>query len=146
MSKEAITDAIREYMYKKFNEPPESEEKKKIRQVDKRKLNNNKEQAERYPKTRRLDCKKYGASNWSKQHECPARGKKCIKCGKLVHYAKCCRSLRKINHLEEADSADQDDWIPDKIHSTQQKIDSTGAKSKNGKLFYTGHYWLVSDQ
>ena len=83
MSIEAITDAIHEYMYEKLNESPETEEEKKIRHVDKRKLAKNKEQTERYPKTRRLDCNKCGASNWSKQHECPARGKKCAKCGKL---------------------------------------------------------------
>ena len=76
MSIEAITDAIHEYMYEKLNESPKTEEEKKIRHVDKRKLTKNKEQTERSPKTRRLDCNKCGAPNWSKQHECPARGKK----------------------------------------------------------------------
>ena len=139
MSIEAITDAIHEYMYEKLNESPETEEEKKIRHVDKRKLAKNKEQTERYPKTRRLDCNKCGAPNWSKQHECPARGKKCAKCGKLGHYAKCCRSMRKINHIadEEAESADEDDWIPDKIHLIQQKINSVGTTNKNGNPFYT---------
>ena len=139
MSIEAITDAIHEYMYEKLNESPETEEEKKIRHVDKRKLAKNKEQTERYPKTRRLDCNKCGAPNWSKQHECPARGKKCAKCGKLGHYAKCCRSMRKINHIadEEAESADEDDWIPDKIHLIQQKINSVGTANKNGNPFYT---------
>ena len=141
MSIEAITDAIHEYMYEKLNESPETEEEKKIRHVDKRKLTQNEEQTERYPKTRRLDCKKCGAPNWSKQLECPARGKKCAKCCILGHYAKCCRSIRKINHIadEEAEreSADEDDWIPDKIHSIQQKINSVGATNKNGTPFYT---------
>ena len=138
MSIEAITDAIHEYMYEKLNESPETEEEKKIRHVDKRKLAK-KKQTERYPKTRRLDCNKCGAPNWSKQHECPARGKKCAKCGKLGHYAKCCRSMRKINHIadEEAESADEDDWIPDKIHLIQQKINSVGTTNKNGNPFYT---------
>ena len=88
--------------------------RKKIRHVDKRKLMKNKEQAQRYSKLRQLDCNKCGAPNWSKQHECPARGKKCNKCGKLGHYAKCCRSTSKINHIsvEEADSADEVHWIP----------------------------------
>ena len=55
------------------------------------------------------------------------------------HYAKCCRSTRKINHIgdEEADSADEDDWIPDKIHSIQENINSMRAKSKNGIPFCT---------
>ena len=139
MSIEAITDAIHEYMYEKLNESPGREEEKKIRYVDKRKLTKNKEQTARYPKTKRLDCNKCSAPNLSKQHECPARGKKCAKSGKLGHYAKCCRSLRKINHIadEEAESADEDDWTFDKIHSIQQKINSIEAKSKNGFPIYT---------
>ena len=139
MSIEAITDAIHEYMHEKLNESPETEEEKKIRHVDKRKLTKNKEQTERHPKTRRLDCNKCRAPNWSKQHESPTRGKKCAKCGKLSHNAKCCRSMRKINHIadEEEESADKDDWIPDKIHSIQQKINSVGATKKNGTPFHT---------
>ena len=138
MSIEAITDAIHEYMYEKLNKSPETEEEKKIRHVDKKKLTRNKEQTERYPKTRRLDSNKCGAPNWSKQPECAARGKKCAKCGKLGHYAKCCRSMRKINHIadEEAVSADEDDWTPNKIHSIQQKINSMGATNKNGIPFF----------
>ena len=138
MSIEAITDAIHEYMYEKLNKSPETEEKKKIRHVDKKKLTRNKEQTERYPKLRRLDSNKCGAPNWSKQPECAARGKKCAKCGKLGHYAKCCRSMRKINHIadEEAVSADEDDWTPNKIHSIQQKINSMGATNKNGIPFF----------
>ena len=139
MSIEAITDAIHEYMYEKPNESPETEEENKIRHVDKRKLMKNKEQTERYPQTRRKDCNKCGAPNWSKHHESPARGKKSVKCSKLGHYAKCCRSIRKINYIadEDAESADEDDWTLDKIHSIQQKINSMGAKYKNGIPFYT---------
>ena len=55
MSVEAVTNTIHECMYEKLNESPETEEKKKTRHVDK-KLTNSKEQTERYPKTRRLDC------------------------------------------------------------------------------------------
>ena len=73
MSIEAITDAIHEYLYEKLNESPETEEEKKIRHVDKRKLKNSKEQTERSSKTRRMDCNKCGAPNSSKQYECPAR-------------------------------------------------------------------------
>ena len=112
MSVEAITEAIHEYMYEKLNESPETDEDKKIRHVEKRKLKYGKEHTERNPKTaRRLDCNRCGAPNWSKQHECPAKGKKCAKCGKLGHYAKYCWSGRKINHIadEEAYSADEDE-------------------------------------
>ena len=117
-------------MYEKLNESPETEEEK-IRHVDKRKLKNKKEPTERYLKARRMDCNKCGAPNSSiQQHECPAREKKCIECGKLGHYAKCCRSARKINHIadKEACSADEDDWVPERIHSIQQKIHSMEQK------------------
>ena len=138
MSIKAITEAIHEYMYEKLNESLETEGEKKIRHVEKMKLVKNKEQTERHPKTRRLDCNKCEAPNWSKYYECPTRGKKCIKCGKLGHYAKCYRSTRKINHIadEEADSADEDDWRPDEILSIRKKKNSMGAKSKKGISFY----------
>ena len=97
-------------MYEKLYESPETEEETKIRHVYKRKSKNSEEQTERYSKTRRLDCNNCGAPNWSKQHECPATGKKYMKCGKLGHYAKFRRSARKMNHVsdEQAYSADED--------------------------------------
>ena len=45
-----------------------------------------------------MDCIKYGAPNKSKQYDCPASGKKWAKCGKSGHFAKCCRTGRRINH------------------------------------------------
>ena len=42
MSIEAVTDAIHEYMYETLNESTETEEEKKFRHVDKRKLKNTK--------------------------------------------------------------------------------------------------------
>ena len=44
----------------------------------------------------------------------------------------------KINHIaeEEADSADEYDWTPDRIHSIQQKIHSLVTNNKNGPPFY----------
>ena len=50
-------------MYEKLNESSETEEKKRIRHVDKTKVTKNKEQTERYPKTRRLVCNKCSAPN-----------------------------------------------------------------------------------
>ena len=107
--------------------------------MDKRKLKNSIEQTDRYSKTRRMDCNKCGAPNWCKQRECPARGKICIKGGKVGDYDKCCRTTRKLNHIadEETYSTDEDDWIPDRIHSIQQKIQSMGTKCKTGPPFYT---------
>ena len=105
----------------------------------KRNFKYTKEQTERYRKTMRLDCNRCGAPDWFKQHDCFAKGRKCIKCGKMRHHAKYCRSTRKINHIadEETYSADEDDWTPDRIQSIQQKIKSMEKKSKNGPQFYT---------
>ena len=85
-----------------------------------------------------MDCNKCGAPNWSKHYECPARGKKCTN-GEMRHYAKCCRSARKINHIadEETYSADEADWVQDRLHSIQQKIHPMGTKSKNRLSLYT---------
>ena len=38
---------------------------------------------------------------------------------------------------EEAYSAEDDDWTPDRIHSIQQKIHSLGTNGKNGPPFNT---------
>ena len=74
MSVEAITDAIHEYMYEKVNETSETDRRVKESPIrGQNKIKNSKQQTERYPKTRRLDCNKCRAPNWSKQHECPAR-------------------------------------------------------------------------
>ena len=84
-----------------------------------------------------MDCNRCGAPNWSKQHDCPARGKKCAKSGKPGHYAKFCRSMKKSNHIaeEKADSADEDDWTPDRIQLLQQKFHSLASNNKNGLPF-----------
>ena len=121
------------------------QKKKKIRHVHKRKSKNSKEQTEQYSKTRRLVCNKCGARNWPKQHECPAKGKKCIKCGKLGHYAKCCRSARKINHTadEEVYSAEEDqiDYIQFNKRYTEWK-----QKARTDHQSWPKHYWLTADQ
>ena len=139
MSVEAITDGIHEYMYEKVNDSPETEEEKKIRYVNKRKTNITKEQPERQVKFKKIDCNRCGAPNWSCQHECPARGKKCAKSGKIGHFAKCCPSNRKVNHLMEGEtsSAGEDDWTPNTIHSVKQKIHSTRSTNINGPEFFT---------
>ena len=94
---EAITEAIHEYMHEKLNDSPETEEKKKIRHVEKRKTKLTREQADRNTKCRRIDCNRYGAPNWSKQHESPAKGNNCVKCSNGGHNSKCCRCSRKKN-------------------------------------------------
>ena len=71
-----------------------------------------------------MDCNRCGAPNWSKQHECPARGKKCSNCGKPGHNAKCCRSMKKINHIaeEETKIADEDDSTANTLDTTENPI------------------------
>ena len=98
MSVEAITEALHEHMYEKLNDSPETEENK-IRYLNKRKAKSYKEQTDKPTKIKKMDCNRCGALNWSRQHECPASGKKCAKCEKIGHYAKCCRTnkLKKIN-------------------------------------------------
>ena len=126
-------------MYEKLNDSPETEEEKKIRYVNKRKTKITKEQPERPAKLKKIDCNRCGAPNWSRQHECPARGKKCAKCGKIGRFAKCCRAKRKVNHLMEGktSSAGEDDWTPNTIHSVKQKIHSTRSTNNNGPEFFT---------
>ena len=68
------------------------------------------------------------------------RGKKCAKCGKPGHFAKCCRSSKKINHIaeeKETYSAYEDVWTPDRIHLIQPEIHSLATNNKNGSPFYT---------
>ena len=86
-----------------------------------------------------MDCNRCGAPNWSRQHECPARGKKCTKCEKIGHYAKCCRSNKKINRIQEhgTSSAEEDDWSPNTIHCINQKIHSTRQLNKDVSDFFT---------
>ena len=135
-------------MYEKLNDSPETHEEKKIRHVEKRKLKLTKKQADKNTKFRRMDCNRCGAQNWSKQHECPARGKKRAKCVKPGNYAKCCRSMKKINHIaeEETNSADEDDWTPNRIHSIQPKVHTLTTNTKNGLRSTRRRYWLITDQ
>ena len=139
MSVEAITDALHEHMYEKLNDSPETEEEKKIRYLNKRKAKSFKEQTDKPIKFKKMDCNKCGAPNWSRQHECPARGKKCAKCEKIGHYAKCCRTNKKINRIQEQEtsSAEEDDWSPNTIHCINQKIHSTRQMNKDGPDFFT---------
>ena len=135
---EAITDAIHEHMYKKLNDSPETEEKK-IRYLRKRKTRPTKEQPDKPTSFKKVDCNRCRTPNWSRQHECHARGNKCAKCGKMGHFAKCCRASKEVNHImeEETSSAGEDDWTPNKIYSVKQKIHSTRSINNNGPEFFT---------
>ena len=136
---EAITEALHEYMYEKLNDSPETEEEKNIRYLKKRKTKNTEDLSEKPTKFKKVDCTRRGAPNWSRQHECPARGKKSAKCQKIGHYAKYCRTNKKVNHIQddEASSAEEDDWYPNTIHSVNQKVHSTRQIKKNGPEFFT---------
>ena len=74
MSIEAKTEALHEYMYEKLNDLPETEEEKKIRHLNKRKTKGTEELSEKLTKFKKLDCNRCGAPNWTRQHECPAKG------------------------------------------------------------------------
>ena len=139
MSVEAITDAIIGYTYDKINDSSETDEEKKIRYLNKRKIKLMKVQLEKPIKFKKVDCNRCGAPNWSRQHECPARGKKCAKCGKIGLFAKCWRTSKKVNHImeEETKIANEDDWTPNTILSVNQKIHSTRSVNSNGPDFFT---------
>ena len=95
-------------------------------------------------KFRKVDCIRCGAPNWNKSHDCPAKSKKCLICGKIGHYARLCRSKqnsdRRIKHIQqdsEATSAEDDNWTPNKIHSINKTVHSTKQMSKDGHPFFT---------
>ena len=140
---EAITDTIHEYMYEKMNESKDSEEETKIKHVDSKRTYQ-KPEKERRNKFRKVDCIRCGAPNWNKSHDCPAKTKKCLNCGKIGHYARLCRSKqntdRRIKHIQqdsEATSAEEDNWTPNKIHSINNTVHSTRQLSKDGQPFFT---------
>ena len=78
MSTEAITEALHEYMYEKLDNSTETEEKKKIRNLKRRKTKSTKTKdlSEKPTKFKNVDCNRCGATNWSRQNKGPARGKK----------------------------------------------------------------------
>ena len=139
MSIEAITEALHEYMYGKLNDSPETEEEKKIRYLNKKKTKGTKELSEKTTKFKKLGCNRSGAPNWTRQHECPAKGKKSAKSEKIGHYPKYCKTNKRKNHIQddEARSAEDDDWSPNTIHSVNQKVHSTRQIKKNGTEFFT---------
>ena len=134
----AITEALHEYMYEKINDSPETEEEKEIRYLNKRKTKGTKELSEKSTKFKKLDCNRCGAPNWTRQHECPAKGKKCANCEKIGYYAKYCRTNKRTNHIQDdvASSAEDDDWSPNTIHSVNQKVHSTFKIKRNGPEFF----------
>ena len=58
---------------------------------------------------------------------------------KIGHYAKCCRTNKKINRIQEQEtsSAEEDEWPPNTIHCINQKIHSTRQVNKDGPDFFT---------
>ena len=99
-------------MYENLNDSPETEEKK-IRYLNERKTKNTKELLDKPTKFKKLDCNRCGAPKWSRRHECPAKRKKSAKCEKIGHYAKCCRTNTRDNHVQDnvVSSAEEDDCI-----------------------------------
>ena len=139
MSVEAITEALHEHMYEKLNDSSETKEEKKIRYLNKRKLKSHKEQMDKPTKFKKMDCNRCRAPNWSRQHECLARGKKCAKFEKIGHYSKYGKTNKKVNRIQEHEtsSAEEDDWSPNTIHYINQKVHSTRQMNKDGSDFFT---------
>ena len=142
MSVKAITDRIHEYMYEKMNESRESKKETKIKHVDRKR--NYQKPEKKSNKFRKVDCIRCGTPNWSKLHDCPAKTKKCLTCGKIGHYAKLCRTKQKtdqkMKHIHpesEASSAEEDEWSPNKIHLITRTVHSTKQNTKDGQPFFT---------
>ena len=140
---EAITDTIHENMYKKMKESQDSEEETKIKHVEEEK-NYQKPEKEKSNKSRKVDCIRCGAPNWNKQHDYPAKTKKCMNCGKVGHYAKVCRTKQKsdlkIKHIypeSEATSAEENDWSPNKKRLIPRTDHSAKQIIREGQPFFT---------
>ena len=94
MSVEAITDTIQEYMYEKIHESKDSEEETKIKHVNRIRTSKTRKRKPKQLQQRRLHRMR---CTWNKQHDCPAKAKKCLNCGKIGHYAKKFRSEQTTN-------------------------------------------------
>ena len=130
-------------MYEKMNESRDTEEETKIKHVD-RKRSYQKPERNKPNKLRKVDCIRCGAPNWNKQHDCPAKTKKCLNCGKTGHYAKFCRTKqrtdRRKKHIHpesEATSEEEDEWTPNKIHLITKRIHSAKQTASDGQPFIT---------
>ena len=84
-----------------------------------RKRNYQKLEKDKPNKFRKVDCIRCGAPNWSKLHDCPAKAKNCLNCGKIGH-----RRIKHIHPESEASSA-EDDWSPNRIHIITRMVHST---------------------
>ena len=67
-----------------------------------------------------------------------SKTKKCTKSGKNGSYAKCCLSIRRMNHTADGKTynGEVDDWTSDRIHSFHKKVHSMAVNRKNGPPFY----------
>ena len=126
-------------MYDKLNDSPETEDEKKIGYFHKRKAKSTKKPTDKPTKLKKLDCNRCGAPNWSRQHKCPAREKKCAKCEQIGQYAKGYRTNKRVNRIQEHETsrAEEVDWSPNTIHCVNQKIHSTSQMRKAGPDFFT---------
>ena len=164
MSLETITEQIHEYMYEKLNDSSETDNESRIKHISgynrkrkpewrnarsnpKKPSNNpngndkpinrkyNSDQPEN--KSYNTDCHKCGRPNWTRTHNCPAREQKCRNCQKLGHFAKVCRSAKRIQYIQDetASSASNDNWTPDKIHLILERIQATTSTRTKEKFF-----------
>lgn len=62
--------------------------------------------------------------NWSPSHQCPAKGATCKKCKKKNHFAKVCRTVKKVAAVGE-------EQVPDEEHEQNFFIGNISSKSSN---------------
>ena len=65
-----------------------------------------------------------------KQGNCPARGKKCHKCQKMSHFARCCRSTQAVNQ----------------VHARQSQSHAEEPQASGTEHYFLGAVGLGSEQ
>ena len=87
----------------------------------------------------KYDCKYCGKKHANSRDACPAYGAKCKKCGRMNHYAVCCRD-RKFDKKDRVhildNSEDSDEELSTVEVSTEEKVYSIESQY-NSKIFAT---------
>ena len=86
-------DGLHEYMHGTLNDSPVTDEETKIRYLGKKDKGINRKASEIW----KTGTEETPAPNWSRQRERPVVGKKCALNAKGDHFAKFCRSNKRVN-------------------------------------------------
>ena len=61
-------------------------------------------------KNKNNQCRNCGAPNWSREHDCPAKGKECKLCKRIGHFASMCKNAQpKVGNIEQQDDQQSQD-------------------------------------